>query len=304
MTKIQYGLVTLNRLSELQFACRRVSPWVDRTCIVDGGSEDGTLEWLASQEARDLKIDYKVSKQYRYAIGDHTPRERNQYIEMAGNDGWLLVTDTDEFLEEEACKNIRNLVTRAEAQNVDGLMFQAHDLWTYEDGQVYDNLANYWHHSMFFKLYPGTKYVGHTHAGISRPGAVNRWAKTGYEYLHCKTERIMWRNSTYLYWTTAKVADNITGTPEWNSFHEVMRKYGHVDWHEFNKCMEAGNLPQEIKDWFIAHKDAENPEERAWFVWYFIFRHPEENILQISNKDKQFNYVELSRLKKLESNVQ
>jgi glycosyltransferase involved in cell wall biosynthesis len=298
MPKITYALVTLNRLEELQFACRRVSPWVDRTVIVDGGSEDGTLEWLASQEAKDLKIEFKVSKQYRYAYGNHTPKERNQYLEMAGADGWILVTDTDEFLEEEACKNLRSLVERAEAQGIDGLMFRAHDLWSYEDGQVYDNLSSYYHHSMLFKAYPGMTYTGHTHSGIHRPGCKNRWAKTQYEYLHVKHERTMWRNDTYMWWTSAKVADNVTDTPEWLEFHELMRRHGHVDWHEFNKEVTKGNLPQDIKNWFIAKKDSENPQERAWFVHYFIFMHPEENVGQLSNRDKSFDYVEQCRLKR------
>ncbi len=300
MSKVTFCSVVLNRLEEIRALCRRVSPFVDRTCILDGGSEDGTIEWLSSQEAKDLKIEFKVSKQYRYAYGNHTPNERNQYLQMAGNDGWILVLDSDEFLEEEACKNLKTLVEKAEAQNIDGLMFQAHDLWSYEDGQVYDNKSNYWHHSMLFKAYPGMKYQGHTHAGIVRPGAVNRWAKTQYEYLHVKTERMMWRNSTYLWWTTAKNADNVTDTPEWLQFHELMRRHGHIDWHEFRKVMEAGNLDPEIKKWFIENKDNDNPEMRAWFMHYFIFLHPNENIDKLSNRDREWDYLEQCRLKKLQ----
>lgn len=299
--KITYCLVTLNRLEELQYACRRVCPAVDRTCIIDGGSEDGTLEWLASQEARDLKIEFKVSKQYRYALGEHTPRERNQYLEMAGHDGWILVTDTDEFLEEEAVKNLRSMIERAEKQGVDGIAFRAHDLWSYEDGQIYDNVSDHYEYSKgLFKAVPNMRYQGHTHSGLLRPGALNRWAKAPYEYLHVKNERMMWRNSTYLWWTTAKTADNVTGTPEWNQFHDLMRRHGHVDWHELRKVMEKGGIAPEIKEWMIANKDNDNPEQRAWFVHYFIFLHPEENIDKVSNKDKTWDYVEQCRLKKLQ----
>ena len=300
MPKITFCSVVLNRLEEIRALCKRVSPFVDRTCILDGGSEDGTIEWLQSEEAKNLKIEFKVSKQYRYAYGNHTPNERNQYLEMAGNDGWILVLDSDEFLEEEACKNLSTLIEKAEAQNIDGLMFKAHDLWSYEDGQVYDNVSNYYHHSMLFKMYPGTKYQGHTHAGIARPGAMNRWAKTQYEYLHIKTERAMWRNSTYLWWTTAKNADNVTDTPEWLQFHELMRRHGYVDWHEFRKVMEAGNLDPEIKKWFIENKDNDNPEMRAWFMHYFIFLWPQENTEKISNRDRQWDYVAQCQLKKLQ----
>jgi hypothetical protein len=92
----------------------------------------------------------------------------------------------------------------------------------------------------------------------------------------------MWKNSTFLYWTTCGVAQNRTDSPVWLQFHELMDKYGFQDWHDFNRYMEKGNIAAEIKDWFIAHKEAENPEEASYFIWYFIFRHPEENIARIS----------------------
>lgn len=291
--KIEYALVTLNRLSELQRALRLVSPHVDRTIVVDGASEDGSIEWLNSQECKEMRVEVKVSKQYRYAYGNHTPRERNQYLELASkNDSWLLITDTDEYLQEEAVKSLRQLATDAERKGYNNIGFRAHDYWTYEDGQVYDNLSNYWHHSMFFKATPKMTYVGATHAGIHRPELQNRKIDLPFEYLHVKQERNMWRNSAYLWWTTAKNASNFTDDPIWEDFHRLMKKYGWIDWHEFNKAMVKGNLPQEIKDWFIANKDDDNPEKRAYFMTYFIWLHPNENVDQVSNRDKQWNYLE------------
>ena len=294
--KITYCMVVLNRLDEMQTAIRRVAPHVDRTCVVDGGSTDGTIEWLESEECKKLNVDFKVSKQYRYSVGEHTPKERNQYLEMAGHEGWLLYTDSDEFLEEEACKNLRKLAEFAESNGVDGVCFRAHDVWTYEAGEVYDNVSDYWN-PMFWKGYSGQHYVGHTHSSIARPGAINRWMKTGFEYKHVKTERRMWQNSTYLWWTTSGIAQN-EHNDIWREFHKLMESHGHVDWHEFNKEMTKGNLPDEIKKWFIDHKDAENSEERSWFVWYFIFSHPEENTDKIGNRDMGWDYVEQSRIKR------
>ena len=291
MPKITLCYVTLNRLEELQKNIRQTSSYVDRTIVIDGASEDGTIEWLRSEECSKLHVDFKVSKQVRLSTGNHTPKERNQYLEIAGSDGWLLIMDTDEFLEEEACKNLQNIIKEATAHGADNIGFRAHDYYTYEDGQVYDHASNYWHHSMFLKAYPNMKYVGHTHSHIVRPGATNRHFKSNYEYLHIKDERRMWQSSTYLWWTTAQTASNVTGTPEWTKFHRLMNSCGYQDWHLFNKAMDAGNIPQEIKDWFIAHKDANNPEERSWFMHYFIFKHPEENVLQISNRDKSWDYL-------------
>jgi hypothetical protein len=78
-----------------------------------------------------------------------------------------------------------------------------------------------------------------------------------------------------------------------------MKRNGFEDWHLLNKEMNKGNLPKDIADWFIAHRNADNPEERAWFVHYFIFLHPEtENVDKISNRDHNWDYVAQARIKR------
>lgn len=282
--KIVYCLVTLNRLEELQRACRLVCPHVDRTCVVDGNSTDGSIEWLQSEEAKQLNIQLLVSPQVRLARGNHTPGERNKYLEMARDADWILTTDTDEFLEEAGCKALRALAEEGEKLNITGYRFRAHDITIYQDGRVYDNQTSFFN-PMFFKNCPGIHYSGHTHSGIVRPSITNNWKNINFEYIHQKTEARMWHSSTYLFWTTARVAQNVTNAPEWLQFHDLMGKYGYLDWHVFNKVMDAGQVPEEITKWFIDHKDAENPEERAWFVHYFIMKHPELNTDRITNRD-------------------
>jgi hypothetical protein len=300
--KITYCMVVLNRLKEMQFAIRRAAPYVTRTCVVDGGSIDGTIEWLGSQECKDLNVSFKVSKQHRYATGNHTPQERNQYLEMAGNGGHLIYTDSDEFLEEEAYKNFDRIIDAAEANSYNGISFNSHDIWPHEDGEIYDAVSNYWN-PMMWKGSSGQHYVGHTHSSIYRPNIVHRWMKSGFEYKHVKTERRMWHNSTFLYWTTAEIAQNTTNDSIWQNFHKVMQKHGYVDWHELNKDMNTGTLPQEIKDLFIEYKEGRTSEERSWFVWYYIFLHPEENVDKLSNQDRPWNYVEQCRIKRLEKGI-
>lgn len=286
MSKITYCILALDRLFELQVAVRRVAPYVDRTIVIDGFSTDGTVEWLQSQECKDLRVEYKCIEQHLYQYGNHNPDKRNPYIYMAGDEGWILVTDSDEFLKEDTCKNLRPLIAKAEAEGYDGIKFQPHDIWYKADGSIMRNIEHkdFWS-PMFWKIYPGQYYEGHTHVTIKRPGAKDKWLNTSYQYEHVKDELRLWRNSTQNYWTTVGLATNNTNDAIWLDFHKLMKKYGHTDWHKFDKVMKQGNLPQEIKDWFVAHKDADNPEERSWFVWYFVFLHPEENIDKLSNRD-------------------
>ena len=271
---VTYCLLTLDRLSELQKAVRHTAPWVDRTIVIDGCSTDGSMEWLQSDECKQLRVEYRFIPQHLYQYGNHNPDKRNPYIELAGSDGWLLVMDTDEYLEIDALSNLKKIAREAELAGYDGVKFLPHDLWTMEDGSLHNVRHTDWWAPMFWKSYPGQRYEGHTHVRIVRPGAKDNWLKTEYHYQHIKDEKRIWRNSTQNYWTTVGEATNSDGKdPTWLAFHELMRKYGYLDWHLFDKVMTAGQVPQEVLDWFIAHKDAINPEEGSWYKWYKIL-HP------------------------------
>ena len=296
MTKpvIAYCMLTKDHLEETQFAIRRVAPYVDYTCVVDGASTDGTTEWLKSQECKDLNVRVQVLPQTLFMYGNHYPNIRNPYLEMAKDSDWIVRTDSDEFIEEDACRDFYRLINRAEIEGSDGILFQSHDIWTYENGKVFDDSPDFWNHLMW-KNYPGQRYEGHTHVHLVRPGAKNKWMKSGYKYKHVKHERRIVRNSTQWYWTTAKVADNHTDDDVWDNFHTIMQRHGHVDWHKLIVAMDRGGLAQEIKDWFIDHRLASNSEERSWFEWYFIFLHPEENVDKLDGFDRPWDYIERCR---------
>ena len=294
--RITLGTVVLNRREEVVANLRKTCPYVDRAIVVDGGSEDGTQEWLQSDEAKSLGIECIVHKQVRLQYGDHTPMERNIYLsKMDTSPGnWALILDSDEFLEQKALENLRYLAIEAEKEDINTICFQAHDIWTYVDERVYDNVAqNYFHHSMFFKTHPGMHYRGHTHAGLIRPGMNYRNVNTSLQYIHKKHELTMWESSTFLWWTTDSPAKNSTNNPIWLDFHYMMQRHNFYDWHDLKKAMIVGEVPEEIKQWFIDHREDENPEAAAWFVHYFIHLHPEENINKMrSNKyNADWDYV-------------
>jgi glycosyltransferase involved in cell wall biosynthesis len=273
--KVTYCLLTLNRLAELQKAIRHTALYVDRTIVIDGCSTDGSQEWLASDECRKLGVEYKFIPQHLYQYGNHNPDKRNPYIEIAGSNGWILVMDTDEYLETAALQSLRPMAILAEEEGYDGIKFLPHDIWQMEDGTIHNKRYTDWWAPMFWKSYPGQHYEGHTHVRIVRPGAKDNWLKTNYHYKHIKDEKRLWRNSTQNYWTTVGLATNNIDDQTWLGFHELMKKYNYLDWHLFDKVMTAGTVPKEILEWFKVHKDATNPEERAWYEWYVKILHPE-----------------------------
>ena len=273
--KTTYCMVTLNRLDETKKAVRHHAPFVDRVIIIDGGSKDGSHEWFESEECKKYNLEY-----YVHPWVDNPPEQRNRYLNLI-KEGWVLVTDCDEYLELPALYKLRILAKQAEDQKATGVAFVAHDVQYRSNGIVKDHLTSYYNR-IFFKASPGMCYVGHTHVGLFRPGIDDMCMKTEYKYYHIKAWEDGFIRGCRNYWTTGVCTQNDT-TPEWEAFKKLTKEDGFKYFYEFMEYMEKGNIDQKYKKWFVDNKDNVNPEARSWFVCYFAFMHPEENIDKLGN---------------------
>jgi glycosyltransferase involved in cell wall biosynthesis len=280
--KVTLCMVSFNRLDESRIWVRNHCPHVDRTIIIDGGSTDGSVEFFNSQECKDLKVEC-----YVHPWKDNPPEQRNKYLDLV-NGGWALVLDCDELLETPALFKLRYLAKEAEDHGCDGVAFRAHDIQTDLEGGIYDSLSNYYNR-LYFKSTPGMKYTGHTHVALYRPGAKDRCMKTEYQYYHIKPWADQFIRACRNYWTTCAVANNRNDDPNWLVFKKMASDAGFVYFYQFLEYMQKGNIYSSFKQWFIEHKEDENPEARSWFVSYFMFLHPEENISGLSNKDVEYD---------------
>ncbi len=279
--KITYCMVVLNRLEETKIAIRRHAPHADRTIIIDDFSTDGTYEYLLSDECKKLNVEV-----YQHLSENKAPRQRNQYLDRALDEaavGWILTTDCDELLEDAAIYDIRGIATEAENQGYNIVGFNSHDVQTDIDGSVWQAKSGYWN-PMFFKAMKGMQYVGETHAGIAMPSG-NKFVQSHFKYYHIKSIGSQWIRGCRNYWTTAQVAQNTTDDADWLEFKALREKHGFTFFREMYDAMWAGNLHQDFKDWFILHRNSDNSEKRSWFVSYFVFIHPEENIGVVGNRD-------------------
>jgi len=276
--KVTLCMVSFNRLEESKVWVRRQSPFVDRTIIIDGGSNDGSIEFFISKECRDLRVEC-----YVYPWEDDPPTQRNKYLDLI-HEGWVLVLDCDELLETPAIYRIRYIADEAEKRGCDGVAFLARDIQTDLDGGISDNLSNYYNR-LFFKASPGMKYMGHTHVALFRPGMKDRCMKTEYQYYHIKPWADQFIRACRNYWTTCAVANNRNDDPNWINFKKMTTDTGYIYFHQFLEYMRIGNIDNSFKKWFIEHKEDGNPEARSWFVSYFAFLHPEENIEKLGNRD-------------------
>ena len=279
MPKITLYLCVWNRFRELQTYIRRHSPHVDRTVIIEGGSKDESLDFLRSQECRDLNVET-----YIHEWRDSPPEFRNHFFKYAGLDGWALSLDVDELLEDPAIYTIRQIAEDAEKRGIGTVKFNAHDIRISEDGKVWEHCSNY-HNPNFWKLTPHLQYVGGTHVGLA-----GRWGgeeDSKYRYFHIKTYMDEWLRASRNYFTTSQPAQN-THDSAWIEFRTLCNKYQLKYFYMLEALMQAGTVPEEIVKWMDLNKDDDNAEKRAYFVCYRVYIHPELNP-GMSNRDYPYD---------------
>lgn len=97
MAQLTVCVLTFNSLRTLAACLQPAREVADELIVVDSGSKDGTLEYLAGLQITPLFRAYDThARQMNYAIG------------QAGND-WVLCLDSDEFLDPATVDSIRAL---------------------------------------------------------------------------------------------------------------------------------------------------------------------------------------------------
>ncbi|KKK50705.1 hypothetical protein LCGC14_3122370, partial [marine sediment metagenome] len=102
--KTYYCQMVTDRIETMVPNLERAFPYFDQFIIVDGGSTDGTIEWLEQQPKVDL-VHFKWC--------DDFPKSRNQYLkrlaEIRSPDEISIccVADDDEFYSDFLMKNMK-----------------------------------------------------------------------------------------------------------------------------------------------------------------------------------------------------
>jgi hypothetical protein len=140
----------------------RVSPYVDYTIIV----EDGSL----TQEQKAKLESFPNVKVKTVQFKDNLPEYRNAYIEEAKKIdpyAWCLVSDPDELMSENLCRDLRNIVKAAEEEGYNMIGIYARDIWIDIDkldaGELQKEQpyreSGFWKY-LLFKLSPNFRYEG------------------------------------------------------------------------------------------------------------------------------------------------
>ncbi len=126
--KIIYCQATFSHDFEDTKKCvERVAAYVDAVIIVEPGDlTEEQKKWLTDHGC--------IVKTYTFS--DNLPAMRNEYLEEAKKldpYAWVVVSDPDELISENTCKNLREIIKAAEANGNNMIGINAHDIWIDKD---------------------------------------------------------------------------------------------------------------------------------------------------------------------------
>ncbi len=270
--KITYACMTQDRLANNRRNLPVILPHVDRAVMIDGGSQDGTVEYLKS-------LGPKVEV-YQRAWDDSFANQYNEYLKHV-KEGWVLLCDDDELPSETMLLSLRKVIEQSEnSTKFDHVEYRANDI-TYVEGDWENRTDNgpcEYYRKVFFKWNPNLKYTVHLHQALQ--GLRGPAAQCKEHYYHIKSTKDQLRNSCRNYfisgeWPPGSRAEGIK-TPEWNEMKEILAVhhpevslFGHV-----NGLMVSGNLSQEFRDWVEKYRthnegvDGETSGELRAFATY------------------------------------
>ena len=309
--KTYFCQMVTDRLTTMQPNLERAFPYFDQFVIVDGGSTDGTVEWLEKQPKVDL-VPFKWC--------DDFPKSRNQYFkrveELREPDeiSVCCVADDDEFFSEPLMKNIKAIAQQLVECGGTSLTVRCRVVTLDRNwNRIEERLSDFWK-PLIFIWEPGIHYEdpGHVvHETLIFPSGqrevqANDFADTAQEiiYEHVKREHLVWVRGIRNFYTCGGGHNLREQHPLWLPFRELINKHVKFEnWLDVEQYFRQGNIAPELKDWFIEHRkyglpsyDSQYTEVREGFLTYFLWYHPEEIPSHLIEEDKDYmDYVTEAR---------
>lgn len=278
-TNITYCMMGTNRLHEIKSYIETTLPYIDRFIFIDGGSTDGTVDFLKSiSEKNDNKLEV-----YIHEWQDKFSAQRNNYLKHfteKQNNGWILVSDTDEHYPIDTLSSLKQAIRIAESEGYNGIKFQVIDIEVDSDDRnkiLSRNKGQYWK-ALLYRYFPNIHYEGEPHESLV--GYPIRWKDTSLTYEHYRSERKIYERATENFF----ISNSNRYSPKWAEFRFLCTKNNILKFSEFFKLYKEGALPIEIENWIYDNRkgigNSGDSEVREMAKLYFEILHPEKRQIQ------------------------
>lgn len=282
LPKVAYCFMTQNRLDEMSTAISRVYDYVDKIIAVDGGSNDGTLEYLNNLGKVDI-----VHRKW----DDQFDVQRSQYLNHVLKnypDYWVLVSDTDEWYGEDLMKNLKYILLTSR----NGLLFnrlgflcwfrmiKAPDSPKELEKKPHITEENYkkiFYKKLCFKAQEGMKYFKSPHEGLTGNWTILCLGNPDWYYEHVKTRKQEVERGCRNYFVAGP---GMRKNEEWQKFRQMCTNYGWHLWGEMYAAMIEGNLGDDVLAWIWSRKNwtkdgPPSSEQREYWLLFYEYLHPE-----------------------------
>ncbi|MHB8076898.1 glycosyltransferase family protein [Desulfosporosinus fructosivorans] len=159
--KITLAMLVRNESGRhLALVLKQATEYIDHAVILDDASEDNTAQ-LCREILQEIPLTLHSNKE---PLFHNEILLRKQLWEMAlsTNPEWIIILDADEMFEEEAPKQLRELLSLSSSSKIDYLSFRLFDLWTetqYRDDQLWQ--AHKWYRPFIVRNIPGFQTQWH-----------------------------------------------------------------------------------------------------------------------------------------------
>lgn len=244
-----YCMMGTNRLDEIKPYIETVLPYIDKFIFVDGGSEDGTVEYLNSIN-KDDKIDIRT-----YEWKDRFSEQRNNYLDVLKKinfSGWTLTSDTDEHFPVETLSQLKTLILESgNGENYSGIKFQVEDIIVDDDDRniIKSRKINKYWKPLFFKFHPKLRYQGEPHETLT--GHTIKWTKSTLIYEHIRSNLHILSRATENYF----ISNSNRYSDRWAELRYLCTIHNILTFKDYWSLFKDHNLPEEIEEWLTDHKD-------------------------------------------------
>lgn len=262
------------RIEQTLKGVRQIRPYIDRMVVI----VDETVSEKQKERLKEARAEV-----YFHPWEDSMVKMRNQLLQKAQTEDWLIAFDPDEVYDIEFCKDLRGIIDLAEKNGIGMLLVAAHDETLMNDGNVSKSVSGF-KKPWIFKKNLGVHYegVGETQnvheTPVLAPNTKIEALPDKYFYTHYKFEWEIWERAARNVFMCGGGGNVGARNVEWVRLRKICEELGIKNWTQARAYFRRGKIDPRLRQWLIDNRyegtDYEH-EMQDFFRWY-KYLHPEE----------------------------